>query len=426
MRILFVIPPYPNRVSEYLILPSIELCIASSILKKEGHSVDMLDMKIDNMSVEDGVIRSIEQSPDAILIDDEPKIHCNTLDFVRRFRRLSKHHIPICLRGEIPSFIPQVVMERNPGIDFIVRFDDDYAFLKILNAYSSNSALDIIPNIAFRNDCGEVVVTKRVNGEYDLDSLPMPDRRLYNIGKYLERDTETIVCSSRGCTGHCLFCIKTRFEKFRTFSISRFCDEIEELLSYGFTSFFFSDDTFAFSDKRLAEFYDEVKRRDLHFKWTSNIRIKDINDYKISKMKEIGAYRVFVGIETINGTTQKTINKNLDIDLIRQKIAILKKYGMEFHASFILGNPGDTEDDVNATIDFVKEIKPTLVTFNLLKVYPGLDLFDYPEKYGIILPDKYWFEKPDWSIKVVAGTQLLPPEKLETISRRCLFEFISA
>lgn len=425
MRILFVIPPYPNRVSEYLILPSIELCIISSILKKEGHSVDMLDMKIDNMSVEEGVLRCIEQAPDVILIDDEPKIHCNTLDFVHRFRRLSQHHIPICLRGEIPSFIPQVVMERNPGIDFIVRFDDDYAFMKILNAYTSNSTLDVIPNIAFRNDRGEVVVSKREKSKYDLDSLPMPDRRMYNLEKYLKRDTETTVRSSRGCPGHCLFCIKTRFENFRLFSVSRFCDEIEELLSYGFTSFFFSDDTFAFSDKRLAEFYNEVKRRDLHFKWTSNVRIKDINDYKISKMKEIGAYRVFVGIETINGNTQKTINKNLDIDLIRQKIAILKKYDMEFHASFILGNPGDTEDDINATIDFVKEIKPTLVTFNLLKVYPGLDLFDYPEKYGIILPDRYWFEKDDWSTKVIAGTNLLPPEKLESLSRKCLFEFIN-
>ena len=170
---------------------------------------------------------------------------------------------------------------------------------------------------------------------------------------------------------------------------------------------------------------DEVKRRDLHFKWTSNIRIKDINEYKISKMKEIGAYRVFVGIETINGNTQKTINKNLDVNTIRQKVAILKKYGMEFHASFILGNPGDTEDDINATIGFVREIRPTLVTFNLLKVYPGLDLFDHPEKYGIILPDKYWFEKPDWSTKVVAGTRLLPPEKLESLSRRCMFEFIN-
>lgn len=424
MKILFVVPPYPNRVREYLMLPSLELCIISSILKKDGHVVELLDMKIDNMSIEEGVIRCKAFAPEFILIDDEPKIHCNTIEFIDRYRLSDDRNVPICLRGEIPSFIPQTVLDRHPNINYIIRFDDDFAFQKIINTYPNFSKIEAIPNIAYRKG-NKIVVTDRFECCYDLDSLPRPDRQLYDIAKYLKRDSETIVKSSRGCPGHCLFCIKTRFEKFRLFSISRLCDEIEELLSYGFTSFFFSDDTFAFSDKRLTEFYDEVKRRNLHFRWTSNIRIKDINDYKISKMKEIGAYRVFIGIETINGNTQKTINKNLDVDTIRQKVAILKKYGMEFHASFILGNPGDTEEDINATIDFVKEIRPTLVTFNLLKVYPGLDLFDHPEKYGIILPDKYWFEKPDWSTKVVAGTRLLPPEKLESLSRRCLFEFIN-
>lgn len=424
MKILFVVPPYPNRVREYLILPSLELCIISSILIREGHEVELLDMKIDNMSIEEGINRCIEFAPDFILIEDEPKNHCNTIEFVNQFRLSDDRNIPICLRGEIPSFIPQIVLERHPNINYITRFDDDFAFHKILKSHPDFSKIDAIPNIAYRRD-DKVVVTNNVECCYDLDILPKPNRRLYDIVKYLKRDSETIVRSSRGCPGNCLFCIKTRFERFRLFSMSRFCDEIEELLSYGFTSFFFSDDTFAFSDKRLKEFYDEVKRRNLHFRWTSNIRIKDINDYKISKMKEIGAYRVFVGIETINGNTQKTINKNLDINTIRQKVAILKKYGMEFHASFILGNPGDTEEDINATIDFVKEIRPTLVTFNLLKVYPGLDLYDHPEKYGIFLPDKYWFEKPDWSTKVVAGTQLLPPVKLESLSRKCLFEFIS-
>lgn len=426
MKILFVVPPYPNRVSEYLILPSIELCIISSLLKQEGHWVRLLDMKIDNMSIIDGVKQAIEFAPDFILIDDEPKIHCNTLLFATQYREASQSHTPICLRGEIPSFIPQPVLSRHPEIDFIARFDDDYAFINIIHSYLDREKLKAIPNIAFRDYENRIIITNRHTNHEPLDTLPMPDRRIYDIDKYLYRDSETIVKSARGCPSNCLFCIKTRFEKFRLFSMSRFCNEIEELLSYGFTSFFFSDDTFAFSDKRLSEFYNEVKRRDLHFKWTSNIRIKDINDYKISKMKEIGAYRVFIGIETLNTCTQKTINKNLNADLIRQKVAILKKYGMEFHASFILGNPGDTEDDINATIDFVKEIDPTLVTFNLLKVYPGLDLFNHPEKYDIILPDKYWYEKANWSTKVVAGTQLLPPEKLEQISHKCLIDFMTS
>ena len=205
----------------------------------------------------------------------------------------------------------------------------------------------------------------------------------------------------------------------------RFCDEIEVLLSYGFKTFFFSDDTFAFSDDRLNEFADEIRRRKLKLRWTSNIRIKDINEYKIALMKELGAYRVFVGIETANSATSKTIGKNLFYDEIIEKTEILHKYNMEFHASFILGNPGDTEEDIRETINLVKKIQPTLVTFNLIKIYPGLDLYSNPDKYGIILDDEFWYEKDSWSKKVVASTVDLSAEALEKWSKRCLFEFIS-
>ena len=117
--------------------------------------------------------------------------------------------------------------------------------------------------------------------------------------------------------------------KFRLFTIKRFCDEIEILQRYGFQSFFFSDDTFAFSDQRLSDFAEEILKRKMHIRWTSNLRIKDINEYKIKTMKELGAYRVFVGIETINSASQKLANKNLTKQEVMDKISILKKYNME-------------------------------------------------------------------------------------------------
>lgn len=85
-------------------------------------------------------------------------------------------------------------------------------------------------------------------------------------------------------------------------------------------------------------------------------------------MKELGAYRVFVGVEIANAKTSQVIGKNLQYDEIVEKTDLLHKYGMEFHASFILGNPGDTVEDIEETIKLVKRIKPTLVTFNLIKV----------------------------------------------------------
>lgn len=423
MKILFIAPPFPNRVKEYLVLPSIEVCIMSAVLKNAGHIVQILDMKIEQIG-ERKVLQMVRDFyPDLICLDDEPKTHCSSVKLIA----LLHDHFPdirIAIRGEIPTFIPKATLERNPGLDLILRSTDDYALLKVIAADFDEVVMEEIFNIAFRKKKGQIFVTKRVGSYYELNRLPMPDRRLYDIDKYLKRDVETIVKSCRGCPGNCLFCIKTRYEKFDLFSIERFCDEIEELLEMGFKSFFFADDTFAFSDERLLDFYNEVKKRNLIIKWTSNIRIQDINAFKLKRMKEIGAYRVFVGIETINAQTQKTINKKLNIQLIKDKLALLKEYDMEYHASFILGNPGDTEADLEATVQFVREVEPTLVTFNLIKIYPGLDLYQNSEKYQMIMDDPFWYEKDEWSYKVVMGTKQLPPDVLEKWSRRCLWEFI--
>ena len=420
MNVLVVVPNFPNRIKEYLVLPSLELCIVASILKNNKHNIELIDMKINDYCVEDLPRLLPKASPDIILIDDIPETHCNTKLIIPLLREKYGKKIKIGIRGELVSFEPKMIMERNPELDFGLRYDDDYSLINYINNLNNPEKVN---NIVFRNN-DRIVVTERKNRDYELDTLPMPYRKLYDIEKYLKRDSETIVRSSRGCPGNCLFCIKTRFENFQIFSMKRFVDEIEEMLNYGFKTFFFSDDTFAFSMQRLNDFAYEIKKRGLKIKWTSNIRIKDITEEKIKLMKELGAYRVFVGIETINKNSSNIIGKNLMKDEILEKLQILKDNDMQFHASFILGSPGDTEEDLEETIKFVKIIDPNIVTFNLIKIYPGLDLYNNPEKYKMIIPDKYWFEKDDWTHKVVMGTESLPPEKLEKWSRRMLFEFI--
>ena len=97
---------------------------------------------------------------------------------------------------------------------------------------------------------------------------------------------------------------------------------------------------------------------------------------------------------------------------------------MQFHASFILGNPNDTEEDLQEILEFVKRIKPDLVTFNLLQVYPGLEIYRKPEQYGIIMEDPFWFEKDEWTRDVVMGTKHLPPQVLKKWSKKMLYEYI--
>ena len=423
MKIAFVVPNFKNRTREYLMLPSIELCIMSSVLKENGHTVELVDMRINDMQPEEIVEILSELSPDIVCVDDIPESHCSTKELLPIIRRSVSEKCLLCMIGEYVSLETELIMKRNKEVDFGLLYETDFVLLDLIAYLEGKKTIQSIPNIAYM-DKNEVVINKIES--VDLRLLPMPDRKLYDIGKYLARDSETIVKSSRGCPGKCLFCIKTKYEPFKTFSMERFCDEIEELQSYGFQSFFFSDDNFAFSMARLEEFKNELTRRNMKITWTSNLRIRDITEEKIKLMKALGAYRVFVGVETLNSQTSKVINKNLSKELIKEKIRIIKDNGLQFHASFILGNPNDTEEDLQETLDFVKEVQPDLVTFNLLQVYPGLDIYKNPDKYGIVMDDPYWFEKDTWTKQAVMGTVQLPPEVLQKWSQKMLYEYITS
>lgn len=422
MKVLFIIPNYPEKIRSYLVLPSLELAVMSAVLEEKGHVSQLLDMKINGYQPDDLFELLPQYSYDLVCIESTTQDHCEAIKIIEKCK-LVNPNVPVVLRGEISSFMPEECLNRYTSLDYVMRFENEKTLLELVNALECNSHLDRIGNIAYRWD-GKVVVTDLEMPLDKLDELPFPNRRLYDMKKYYDKSVETIVRSTRGCPGKCKFCNKTKLSPFREFSISRFCNEIEDLISLGFTQFFFSDDSFSYSDKRVSDFCDEIKRRNLHIRFTSNMRIVDINEYKIKRLKEAGAYRFFVGIETINANSSKVINKNLTKKSIVEKLDILRKYGLEFHASFILGNPGDTEADLAATLDFINEIKPTLVSFNQLKPMPGTELYYNSDKYGVTMEDKFWFEKEDWTEHAICSTRTLSSEKIDEWKRKMLLSFI--
>ena len=97
---------------------------------------------------------------------------------------------------------------------------------------------------------------------------------------------------------------------------------------------------------------------------------------------------------------------------------------MEFHASLIVGNPGDTIEDLEHTSKFIRKIQPTLATFNTIKVYPGTPLYDNPDQYGILAEDMMWFENPDWNKRPMIYTKDLSPEQIAFYSRKMMVDML--
>jgi anaerobic magnesium-protoporphyrin IX monomethyl ester cyclase len=283
-----------------------------------------------------------------------------------------------------------------------------------------------VAGLAFRGDSGAVVETPVAPPVRDLDTLGHPDRSIFDMDAYLRNDYETVVMTSRGCPSHCAFCSTSLAGRtYRWNSPDHVVDEIEEVLDLGFESIFFGDDTFAGNSKRLTAICDEIVARGLKFTWTCNMRAQDARPRLLEAMRTAGAYRVFVGFESIQAETLKLVRKGSMPEQMVDKARLIQEAGLELHSSFIVGAPGDTHESLRATLDYIRALNPTIATFNSMEPRPGTDLYANPEAYGIEMPDPYWYETTAWTHGPVCSTRDLSSREIRDWVDRCYTEFCS-
>ena len=87
--------------------------------------------------------------------------------------------------------------------------------------------------------------------------------------------------------------------KVRYRSILRIVDEIEQLMTYGFTRFNIADDFFTFNAKRVKEFCDEIKFRNLKCHWSAFARVDSVDKDLLQNMQNAGCDSVLFGIGDI-------------------------------------------------------------------------------------------------------------------------------
>ena len=107
------------------------------------------------------------------------------------------------------------------------------------------------------------------------------------------------------------------------------------------------------------------------------------------------------GVESADEQILKTINKRISLDDVRKVIRDARSIGIETRASFMLGNPGETEETIKKTIDFAIELDPDEVQFNIATAYPGTELYKWALDKGYLnIRDNKNFNMSDVNMKL--------------------------
>ena len=382
-------------------IPPLGLAYIAAVIRKKGHQVKIIDLGIDRKALTPEIL----SWADIVGITTDTPRYPNALSVAKIVKDAGK---TVVMGGYHVTFLDREALDTGLT-DFVVRGEGEEIFLNLLNTIQKGGDLTQVPGISFM-DGGIYRRNQDAMPPRDLDEMPFPARDLLPLKKYNGRMNGlpiTSLVTSRGCPYDCYFCSSTKFGglKWRSRSAKSIADEIEHLYRiYGYRAFTFMDDNFTLSPKRVFEFADEIERRGLvniHWWCFSRVDILVKNETMIKRMADVGAYMVFLGLESPNEAILESYNKHIETDQQQRAIELLRKYGIKIHGSYIIGDIKETEAMVENTINWAKRINAKTTQVTILTPYPGTALYDVIEKENRFLHKRWeWYDGLHPAIKL--------------------------
>lgn len=351
--------------------------------------------------------------------------------------RLKQRFPDICLIAGGPhvTALPELTLDENPDLDFIVCGEGEIALPKIVeHLLHKNILLSSINNLAYR-EAGTRITTEKQ--WINVDDFGAPAWKELAPDKYppvqhgtFHKSTKVVpVITSRGCPYPCTFCAGSLMtgKEIRVRNITSVVDEIEFLQSeYGFEEFIIEDENFTFYRERVIAFADEILRRNIkcHFSFPNGVRLDRLDEEIVGKLKGMGAYMVAVGIESIAPDTLKRMKKNWTREQIIGQVKLLKKHGLIVQANFILGFRADSPGDIRESIEFALELDVDQVYFSNYIPLPGTADFNILRDSGEIeLSTIDWSKYTGYYGQYPYHPQGISAEELKSMIRRATFDF---
>lgn len=322
--------------------------------------------------------------------------------------------ITIVVGGAHPSIFKEKVLEDCKAIDFAVYGEGEIPFVK----FCSGVTPDQIPRFIYRKN-GRVISNPPSEYIADLDSLPFPRYGKFELEKFskhtLNKVLKISICGSRGCPYQCVYCDSGSImgKRYRYRSIENILDEIEYWYSRGMRAFSFVDDGFTSKASRVFDFCDGVERRKLYgcaLSCDNGLRADQVTREMLARMREVGFWRVCVGVESGNPKVLKLLQKGEKIEQIRKTIKNLTELNYNVMLSFLVGSPGETMKDLEDSFRLALEFPVDSAAFNNIIPYPHTRLFEYLESNRLLLkkPEDYLDSDPRHKNEPIFETPEIP------------------
>lgn len=379
--------------------PTLGLLYISAFLKEQQKNVTLIDSTFSNSS--DWQQEILGEQPDVIAF------YTNLMTKVEVIKQLQflKEQLPnttFVAGGPDVSYNQENYLKA--GFDVIVIGEGEQTMLELINALESRSDLCTVPGISFFRD-GVLQENEARIKIKDLPALPFPDREAIPFEKYLKIWQEhhgkrtANISTQRGCPYTCKWCSTAVYgQSYRRNDPARVVSEILHLKKdFGVEALWFVDDVFTVSHKWLSSLHAEFKKHNLVIPFEIITRAERLNETVLRQLKDMGCFRIWIGAESGSQRIIDKMDRRVTLETVQEMMQLTQHLGMESGTFIMVGYPGETHDDIKATLNHIEKCNPDLLT--ITRAYPikGTALYSEIEAEITVRPD--WNTSTDRDIR---------------------------
>lgn len=408
------------------------MCLASYLRTYGNHEIEIFDARKKESKPNEiaDIIRKTK--PDAVGITSFSMEYKEAHQVAAMSKEISPQ-IPVVIGGPYPTSSTDNVME-DENVDIAVNGEGEKSCLKLFNALERNNDLDGINGIAFRRN-GTIIKTGPVEYIEDLDEIPFPAWDLIEVETYFKdnqlsrkamnqhqwKKRVMQIITTRGCPYKCAYCHNLFGKRLRSHSVEKVIEELKLYKEkYRVQEVEILDDIFNLDLNRAKTIFRRIieEKLDLKFSFPNGLRSDRFDEEFLDLMKEAGVYRLVFAIESGTPRIQKLIKKNVKLDVAKSNIELAAKRGFSVGGFFMLGFPGETEEELSNTIEFGLKSKLGTATVQIVTPFPGTELhrmaLDKGFEFNI---DHAYYQKVSLNISAVSS------ERLEQLRKYFLRKF---
>jgi radical SAM superfamily enzyme YgiQ (UPF0313 family) len=352
------------------------LLYLATVLKARGHEPVIFDESVEDGGGEAAIERT---RPDLVGITVPTPLAGRAAGIASHAKEKG---FRVVIGGPHVSAFPRSVLDVIPA-DIAVAGEGEDTLPEIADGV----ALEEIRGIAYRSG-DQVLETASRDLQMNLDSIPIPDRSLVNLELYrgdveygipLERGERIFrLIASRGCKFECTFCARhTTFGRIPRFrSAGNVLEEIGLCIrQYGARKLIFMDDTFTADEAFVQELCEGIMREKMDVRWGCITRV-DVPASLMELMRKAGCILLEMGVESGSERVLKSIKKGISVPQAVKAFKTAHALGIKTKVFFIVGFPGETEEDLEESIKAAKAIGADYLWAAMYTPLPGSDLYE--------------------------------------------------